>query len=145
MNRPFENNHDFQKKLHYFRSITDLYFKILNLLYFTKESPWYYCFCGLYSGCSNNRYYNGYNCCKLCQMDNFYYNFKKNVPKIRRNRVTLTKFAFELFEDIMECVRVDRSTNEIFCGEYSFYHRERDNLPLKDYIKYLHDNSIEHL
>ena len=60
----------------------------------------------------------------------------------------LTEFALELlelFEDIMECVRVDWSTNKIFCGEYSFYDRERDNLPLKDYVKYLDGNNIEHL
>ena len=131
--------------MYYFRSTKDLYFKILNLLYLTKESAWCYCFCGLYSDCSNNRYCNGYNCCKLCQIDNFYYNFVKVAPKIRKNCVKLTKFALELFEDIMECIRVDRSTNKIFCGEYSFYHQEKDNLSLKDYMKYLDNNNIEHL
>ena len=32
MNKQFKNIHNFQKKLYYFRSMKDLYFKILNLV-----------------------------------------------------------------------------------------------------------------
>ena len=38
MNRQFENIEDVQKKLYDFRTTKDLYFKIFNLLYVTRES-----------------------------------------------------------------------------------------------------------
>ena len=131
MNRPFENIEDVQKKLYDFRSTKDLYFKIFNLLYVTTESAQYYRLSGLYGGCASNDYYNydGYNCYKLCQMRNFYYNFEfiflrlsselyeycsmyEDCKKIKSKPAELVKKASEIFsesdekEEIFEYAKV---------------------------------------
>ena len=69
-----------------------------------KESAWYYCFCGLYSGCLNNHYYNGcITIASYVKWTIFTITLKKLCQKLEKIKLEL----FELIEGIMEYVRVD--------------------------------------
>ena len=62
--------------------------------------------------------------CKVCNIKEKYHNFEEKLNENRKNKRYLICYGFELFADVVECVKHKRNTMDIFYDKYKYKSRD---------------------